>query len=1132
MTFFSLLLCQQNYLIKLQNKDVFSAFRARPFSKVLCAMLLVNLFLAGSVTTVFAHEQHPNILINAEEIAAIKSKITISQDGLVVTGEEPWVGAYKKMIEQADAALTLPMMSVTLGGGNSGDENCANIRIFCVANFFGDDRDRHDVDKGAWPIGAGVRDLGMAYAFTGDPRYAIHLIDLVKVWAIDPTTGMLPQFSNNHSRISLMPTMSGFIYGVGLAWNYPDWDPADKVAFKNWVLSFGRKAVNAFGQSEKNAADNNFENWRNAFLSVTGAFTGDQVLLDTAYRNFRRAITWQVHCTGLMNEEYGRTERWAGRGYSLYAMHAMAITAEVARHQGVDLYNYTTNVRYTGWRQSEEKSNCGTSRGLKTALDYYAPFFSGAESWPRFIIAGTALNSEHGMGIYELAYSIWQEEQYLDVVNEWGRPLGTNNWPLGVVTLTHANLAISVDPVAPSIQTQPEPVTVLEGENATFNVAATGSDLKYQWYRDGVGGVISIDGASSASYTLEAASTLDNSRVYSVVITNSEGTVSSDGALLTVSPDNTVPTLLSAVAASDSRVDIRFSEAVSASSAESVANYSINLGINVNTASLSDDGLTVSLTLNEQTPLTIDTSYTVSVSNVQDRAQAPNTIANLSIQPFTYRSVDGFEDSNADGWTPYNNNGQADRWKVVEDEGDMAYYLNDPNGFSSPGNSRLGEYSLLAAEYGDFTLTAQAKLGVDVNTNKNADYAVVFGFENSDNYYYMMFNNNEDYTQLFKVVNGTRSSALATARYDWLTDNLYHSIEVSREGDVISVRFDGSMVLDATDSTFGIGKVGVGSFNDAAYFDDVSVVGVATSAALEISPTTLANGQVGVSADYGISATGGTGTYTWSLSSGDLPAGLTLNSSTGAITGTPTASGTFGFTLMVADSESSDTQLLSLTIDAAAVVVPLEISATTLANGQVGVSVNYTISATGGIGSYTWSLSSGDLPAGLTLNSSTGAITGTPTASGTFGFTLMVADSESSDTQLLSLTIEPAAIATLEISTASLANGQAGVVVSYAISTTGGAGSYTWSLSSGTLPQGLTLDSSTGVISGTPTVAGIYEFTLMVQDGGSASDTQQLTLIVSAATALVDDSDNSAGGGALGGWLLLLMLGLGFRRRL
>jgi len=105
---------------------------------------------------------------------------------------------------------------------------------------------------------------------------------------------------------------------------------------------------------------------------------------------------------------------------------------------------------------------------------------------------------------------------------------------------------------------------------------------------------------------------------------------------------------------------------------------------------------------------------------VQDLAQTPNTLAQSSIN-FTYRSADGFEDGNADGWEPYNDNGNTVRWSVVEDEGDMAYYLNTTK-FDNLSGNRLGE-----------SFTAQAKLGDDVTVNSLADYAVVFGFEDSEN---------------------------------------------------------------------------------------------------------------------------------------------------------------------------------------------------------------------------------------------------------------------------------------------------------------------------------------------------------------------------------------------------------------
>jgi hypothetical protein len=132
-----------------------------------------------------------------------------------------------------------------------------------------------------------------------------------------------------------------------------------------------------------------------------------------------------------------------------------------------------------------------------------------------------------------------------------------------------------------------------------------------------------------------------------------------------------------------------------------------------------------------------------------------------------------------------------------------------------------------------------------------------------------------------------------------------------------------------------------------------------------------------------LAATGGTTPYTWSLTSGTLPAGLALNASTGAITGTPTAAANaIALTFTVTDSENpaqSKSVSLSLTISSSA-PAPLAITTTSLPNGQDGNAYSATLAATGGTTPYNWSVSSGTLPAGLSLNAATGAITGTPSA--------------------------------------------------------------------------------------------------------------------------------------------------------
>ena len=165
---------------------------------------------------------------------------------------------------------------------------------------------------------------------------------------------------------------------------------------------------------------------------------------------------------------------------------------------------------------------------------------------------------------------------------------------------------------------------------------------------------------------------------------------------------------------------------------------------------------------------------------------------------------------------------------------------------------------------------------------------------------------------------------------------------------------------------------------------------------LTITTTSLPGGTQGTPYSQQISATGGTTPYTWSISAGSLPANLTINSSTGVISGTPSAAGTANFTIQVADSAAGTaTQALSIAVSPAPT---LTISTTSLPDAGVGTVYSQPVQATGGIQPYTWSISAGSLPANLTINSSTGVISGTPSAAGTSNFTVRVADSASTPT--------------------------------------------------------------------------------------------------------------------------------------
>jgi Putative Ig domain len=281
---------------------------------------------------------------------------------------------------------------------------------------------------------------------------------------------------------------------------------------------------------------------------------------------------------------------------------------------------------------------------------------------------------------------------------------------------------------------------------------------------------------------------------------------------------------------------------------------------------------------------------------------------------------------------------------------------------------------------------------------------------------------------------------------------------------------------------------------------------------LAVTTSTLPSGTNGTAYSQVLQASGGTPGYTWSISSGSLPTGLTLAAPTGTISGTPTASGTFNFTATITDSGSPvQTKSASLTIVIAASA--LSVTTSTLPSGTNGTAYSQVLQASGGTPSYTWSISSGTLPTGLALAASTGTLSGTPTASGTFNFTATVTDSGSPvQTKSAALTIV-VATNTLTVTTSTLPSGTKGTVYSQALQASGGTPAYTWSITTGSLPTGLTLAASTGTISGSPTASGTFNFTATVTDSGSPVQTKSaaLTIVVAASPLAVTTSTLPSG---------------------
>ena len=258
---------------------------------------------------------------------------------------------------------------------------------------------------------------------------------------------------------------------------------------------------------------------------------------------------------------------------------------------------------------------------------------------------------------------------------------------------------------------------------------------------------------------------------------------------------------------------------------------------------------------------------------------------------------------------------------------------------------------------------------------------------------------------------------------------------------------------------------------------------------LVLTTTSLPEGEVGYSYSTTLNATGGKLPYSWNATG--IPAGLSLNAASGVISGTPGVAGDFTVTATVNDSlNNTDSKVFPLKIYQA-----LNLTTTSLPEGKVGDAYTATLSATDGKVPYSWSAAV--LPAGLTCNATTGVISGTPTAAGDFNVTVTVTDGLGKP---VNKTLPLKVYQALRLTTTSLPEGRVGQAYTATLSATGGKTPYSWTVAG--LPAGLTCDGATGVISGTPTVAGDFSVTATVTCSFGNSDNKVLTLRVTVPTVV------------------------------
>jgi hypothetical protein len=292
-----------------------------------------------------------------------------------------------------------------------------------------------------------------------------------------------------------------------------------------------------------------------------------------------------------------------------------------------------------------------------------------------------------------------------------------------------------------------------------------------------------------------------------------------------------------------------------------------------------------------------------------------------------------------------------------------------------------------------------------------------------------------------------------------------------------------------------------------------------TCPTITVTNPAIATGTIGTAFSQTFSQSGSVCPTVFSIRSGTLPTGLTLNPTTGCLQGTPTQTGSFLIVVRALSSSgcTGEGPPYPLVINCQTITVTNPINST----GTVNTPFSETFNQTGAIGGATFSLDSGPLPAGLTLHTS-GVLDGTPTQSGIFPITIKVTDGNGC-TGIggpYELLINPS-LCVLTLSPATLPSASPGVPYNEVITAGGGTPPYTFVIT-GPLPPGLlpTTTGATLTISGTPTTVGCFPFTITATDANGCSSSVDYTICV------------AVGGPTLSGWgmavLAVLLVGIGW----
>ena len=341
----------------------------------------------------------PAMFVHLDTLAAIQSRVE--------NGDSPWTGAHEAFIHDVRDAMAADPESVTDNGDGhefktKGPEDPAERKDYVAAIRTGDR----------------IRDLGLAYQYTGADQYAEKAIELLDHWFLRSETYMAPVKTNSIEQYITLPKMW---WGAELVRGHEAWNDdsvGSETDLQEWVRTFlddvGHGIPTEIGQQ-------NIFNWQEMTHAAGSVYLRDWDRFRKAMRRNREEGFTQLREDGQLENEIIRASSLA---YSLYAAKALVTAAELSRLyadklDGPMLYEYQ---KFDGDRGAIER-----------ILDAHAPYVADPEAWEamgegdseRFVNSDgfPARKQEAASSLYEVAYSYYEKDTYLKTLKQSGQPV-------------------------------------------------------------------------------------------------------------------------------------------------------------------------------------------------------------------------------------------------------------------------------------------------------------------------------------------------------------------------------------------------------------------------------------------------------------------------------------------------------------------------------------------------------------------------------------------------------------------------------------------------------------------------------------------------------------------------------------